>query len=63
MFKCDKNINEFVLQEEEVEAVEWLDFEEFKKLLYSDEWVPMDKEYKDIVVDKFKEILNKCENE
>ena len=30
---------------------------EFKKLLYSDKWVPMDKEYKDLVVEKFEEVL------
>ena len=47
------------LQEEEVEEVKWVNFEEFKNLLYSDKWVPMDKEYKDLVVEKFKEIFSK----
>jgi len=59
LFKCDKKTNEFILQEEEVESVKWLNFEEFKDLLYSEKWVPMDREYKDLVVEKFKEILAK----
>lgn len=57
-FKLDKEIEEMTLQEEEVEEVKWLNFEAFKELLYSDKWVPMDKEYKDLVVKKFLEILN-----
>ena len=46
-----------VLQEAEVEEVKWLSFEEFKNLLYSDKWVPMDKAYKDMVVETLKKIL------
>lgn len=56
-FKLDKEIEDMTIQEEEVESVKWLSFEEFKKILYSDKWVPMDKEYKDLVVEKFVEIL------
>lgn len=59
LFKCDKKADEFILQEEEVEEVKWLSFEEFKELLYSEKWVPMDKEYKDLVVQKFVEIFSK----
>ena len=58
-FLYNKKTNEFVLQEEKVESVKWLRFEKFKDLLYSDKWVPMDKEYKDLVVEKFKEIFSK----
>lgn len=60
-FKCDKEIEELTIQGEEVEEVKWLSFEEFKNLLYSDKWVPMDKAYKDLVVKKFEEILNGSE--
>lgn len=56
-FKCDKEIEELTIQKVEVEEVKWIDFEDFKKLLYSDKWVPMDKEYNDLVVEKFKEIF------
>ena len=51
-FKLDKKESELVLQEEEVEKVKWLNFEDFIKLLYSDKFVPLDKEYKDMVVTK-----------
>lgn len=57
-FKIDKKIEEMVVQKEEVEKVKWLNFNEFKKILYSKEWVPMDSEYKDLVVNKFMQILN-----
>lgn len=57
--KTRKKADEFILQEEEVEEVKWLSFEEFKELLYSEKWVPMDKEYKDLVVQKFVEIFSK----
>ena len=53
-FKLDKKESELVLQEEEVEKVKWLNFEDFIKLLYSDKFVPLDKEYKDMVVEKLK---------
>ena len=58
LFKCDKKIDEFILQKEEVELVKWLSFDEFKELLYSDKWVPMDKDYKDMVIQKFVELLS-----
>ena len=58
-YKCDNKTEEMSLQEEEVEEVKWIDFEEFKTLLYSDKWVPNDKEYKDLVVKKFEEIFSK----
>ena len=60
LFKCDKEIKELAIQEE-VKEVRWLSFKEFKKLLYSDKWMPMGKAYKDLVVEKFEEILNGSE--
>lgn len=59
-FKLDKKVEEMLLQKEEVEEVKWLNFEEFKELLYSNKWVPMDKEYKDLVVENLeKELPNR----
>ncbi len=57
--KINKKIDEFVLQKEEVEMVKWLNLNDFKELLYSDKWVDYDKKYKDMVVEKFKELFNK----
>ena len=57
--KVDKKIEEFKIQKEEVAEVKWLNFEEFKHLLYSDRWVSYDKEYKDMVVEKLEEIIRK----
>ncbi|MBQ9657744.1 MAG: NUDIX domain-containing protein [Clostridia bacterium] len=56
-FKLDKEAKEMTLQEEEVEEVKWVSFEEFKNLLYSDKWVPMDKKIKDLVVAEFVNVL------
>lgn len=55
--RVDKDIEEMTLQKEEVDEIKWLSFDEFKKLLYSDKFVPHDKEYKDLVIEKFREIL------
>ena len=54
--KLDKKIEEFKLQVEEVSKVKWLNFEEFKELLNSDEFVPYDKEYKDMIIEKIKDV-------
>lgn len=56
--KSNKAIEEFKLQIEEVSEIKWLNFDEFKKLLYSDKWVPYDKEYKDKVVAEFEKIFD-----
>lgn len=50
LLKKDLDIDKLKLQEEEVALVKWFAFDEFKKILYSDEFVNHDKEYKDIVV-------------
>ncbi|MBP3708045.1 MAG: NUDIX domain-containing protein [Clostridia bacterium] len=57
--KCDKDISEFTIAENEVAQIKWVSFDEIRKLIYSDEWVPMDIEYKDKVINEFKELLNK----
>ncbi|MCQ2570767.1 MAG: NUDIX domain-containing protein [Candidatus Saccharibacteria bacterium] len=55
--KINKNVDEFALQEEEVDSVSWLNFDDFKELLYSDKWIDYDKKYKDMVVEKFAELF------
>lgn len=55
--KIDKNIEDFILKEDEVSEVKWLSFEEFKKMLYSKEWVPYDEEYKDMIIKKLEELI------
>lgn len=55
--KCDKKAEEFKLQEKEVELVKWLSFDDFKKLLYSDAWVPYAADYKALIVKELKKIL------
>lgn len=60
--KIDKKEDEFILQEEEVELVKWVSFKDFKELLYSNQWIPYDKEYKDKVVKELENILNKQSN-
>ena len=49
-----KYTNNFVLQQEEVEEVKWFGLEDFKDLLYSDNFVPYDKEYKDWILGELK---------
>lgn len=57
--KLDKEIEELILQEKEVEEVKWVNFEEFKKIIHSNQWVPYDKRYKEIVIEKLEEIIEK----
>ena len=58
--KADREIEEFTLQKDEVEEVKWLNFDEFKKLFYSDKWAPCSDEYKRLVIEHFEKIFN-CE--
>ena len=51
------NTNDFKLQESEVSEVKWLKYDEFKKLLLSDEFAPHDYEYRKLVIKMFDEIL------
>ena len=50
LLKKDLDINDLKLQENEVAEVKWYSFDQFKKLLYSDQFVKHDDEYKDIVI-------------
>ncbi len=59
ILKTDKKIEDMSLQEEEVEEVKWLPFEEFKKLFYSDLFIPYDDEFKEMSVKIIKEIFRK----
>ena len=54
LLNCNVKAKDMKLQVEEVECVKWLDYKEFEKLLYSDEFVPHQKSYKDFVCDIFK---------
>ena len=59
--KINSEISEMKMQEEEVSELKWVDFNEFKELFYSEEFVPYDKEYKDLILLKLtqcKEICN-----
>ncbi len=46
-------------QKDEVEEVKWLNFDEFKKLFYSDKWAPCSAEYKRLVIEHFEKIFEK----
>lgn len=54
LLKKDIDIKDIKLQVEEVECVKWLSYDEFKKLLYSDEFCNHTKEYKDWVCEILK---------
>ena len=54
LLKTNKAVSEMKLQKEEVECVNWLDYDEFVKLLYSPEFCNHAKEYKDWVVQVLK---------
>lgn len=55
LLKVDVDIKGIKLQEEEVECVKWLSYNEFVDLLYSDQFCSHDKEYKDYVANVLKE--------
>jgi len=50
LLKIDLDISDLILQEKEVAEVNWLSLEEFKKLFYSNEFVPFDNEYRTLVI-------------
>ncbi len=54
LLKTNMKEEDFVLQKEEVEEVRWLKYDDFVKLLYSDDFCAHDKAYKDWVVDVLK---------
>lgn len=50
LLKIDIDLEDIKLQVEEVDEVKWLSFEEFKKLIYSQEFIPYDEEYKEMSI-------------
>ncbi len=54
LLKNNTTEKDFVLQTEEVEQVKWLSYNEFVKLLYSNEFCNHEKEYKDWVCEMLK---------
>lgn len=59
------NANKFILKEDEVSEVKWIKYNEFKELLFSNEFTGHDEEYKELSLKLIKENLKnrKCENE
>ena len=55
ILKLNVKIEDFKLQKEEVDKVEWLPFDEFKKLVYSDVFVPYETELKDLSIKALEE--------
>ena len=51
--KVDKDINDFIIQEEEVAEIKWVSLDELREMLYSDKWCPYSKEYKEKVLEEF----------
>lgn len=60
--KEDLKIEEMKLQEHEVSDVKYLEFDDFVELFYSNEFVPFNKEYKDLIVRLFKTKLLELHN-
>ncbi len=54
LLKVNVRTDDMVFQGEEVEGAEWLPFEKFEKLLYSDSFVPYDDEFKKMTIDLVK---------
>lgn len=46
LLKIDIELEDLKLQVEEVDEVKWLSFEDFKKLFYSNDFIPYDEEYR-----------------
>ena len=59
LLKLNLDIDEFKLQKEEVAEVKWLNYDEFKKLFYSKDFVWSDNNYKELVLNMLKENLSK----
>ena len=57
--KADKEIDEFTIQEDEVDEIKWVSFDEFKKLIFSDKWPSERDEYKNLIIKHFEKIFNK----
>lgn len=62
LLKLDLDIDEFKLQKEEVAEVKWLNYDEFKKLFYSEDFVESDEEYKEMILNMLKDNFNEQPN-
>ena len=58
LLKLNLNIDEFELQENEVSEVKWLNYDKFKDLFYSDEFVKFDDDYRIKVLNMLKDNFN-----
>ena len=59
LLKKDIELEDIKLQVEEVDEVKWLSFEEFKKLFYSQDFIPYDEEYKAMsikIIEKYMQV-------
>lgn len=52
MLKNNLPTDKMTMQPEEVSELKWLAFDEFKEFLYSQDFLPYDKTYKEMVVEK-----------
>lgn len=59
LLKLDYELDKFSISEDEVEAIEWLNYNDFVSLFYSAEFVPLDKEYKDMICEVLKKKIDK----
>ena len=59
VYKLEKDveINELKMQEEEVSEIKWFAFNEFEKIFYSDDFVPYDLAYKDMIMTNIKNTI------
>ena len=57
LLKLNLSIDDFKLRETEVAEVKWLNYEEFKKLLFSDDLAPHDYAYRELVVKMLDEFI------
>ena len=53
----DAKVEDFRLQESEVSEIKWVSFDEFKKIFYSDDFVPFKDDYKKLVIGLFEREL------
>lgn len=54
----DLEISKLKLQQDEVSEVKWLNYNEFKELFYSDEFVKFDDDYRITVLTMLKDNFN-----
>lgn len=59
LLKTDAKIEDMTLQKEEVDEVKYLDYDEFVKLFYSDEFCPYKNDYKEFVCKILKKEVEK----